>query len=219
MSPIFITGGTGYIGRRLIKKLVSRGYDVTALVRQGSESKLPKGVRAIIADPFNASTFQNWIPKGATFIQLLGLSHPSPRNGEQFNEIDLRSVKASADAAAAGGVEHFVYVSVSMAETTVMKTYQQARRHGEAYVLTKGFRCTFIRPWYVLGPGRWWPALLLPFYAVANLNPRWRKTVEGKTLVTVGRMIDTLLRAVESPPMRQRIFEISHIRQGNIPTI
>ena len=42
MVPIFITGGTGYIGKRLIKRLVLLGYDVTALVRKGSENNLQK---------------------------------------------------------------------------------------------------------------------------------------------------------------------------------
>jgi uncharacterized protein YbjT (DUF2867 family) len=37
---IFITGGTGYIGSRLIPLLVERGHEVVALVRPGSEHKL-----------------------------------------------------------------------------------------------------------------------------------------------------------------------------------
>lgn len=219
MFPIFITGGTGFIGRHLLKKLVVRGYDVTALVRKGSENKLPKGVRAIIADPFDAATFEQWIPKGATFIQLLGVAHPSPRKKEAFQEIDLRSAVTSADAAAAAGVLHFIYLSVSMVDSTLMEDYQQARRQGEAYLLTKGFPCTFVRPWYVLGPTRFWPVLLLPVYVIAKLNAAWRKKTGGMALVTIGQLTETFFRAIESPPHRQRVFEISHIKRGNLPAI
>ena len=147
MAPIFITGGTGYIGKRLIKKLVAKGHDVTALVRKGSEHKLPKGVRAIIADPFNASTFQQWIRPGSIYIQLLGVSHPSPRKKDQFREVDLKSLKASADAAIASGVSHFIYVSVAMADVNIMNEYREVRKEGEAYLLSKHLVCTFIRPW------------------------------------------------------------------------
>lgn len=219
MSPIFITGGTGYVGTRLIKQLVARGYDVTALVRKGSEAKLPKGVRGIVADPFEASTFQQWIPKGAVFVQLLGVSHPSPRKKEQFREIDLRSVKASADAAAAVGVSHFVYVSVAMAESSVMKDYQAVRKEGEWYLQTKSFPCTFIRPWYVLGPGHWWPVLLLPVYGLAQFHEAWRKKAEAFSFVTIAQMLYILHKVIETPPVPRRTIEVKHIKKEILPAI
>ncbi|MBC8647778.1 MAG: NmrA family NAD(P)-binding protein, partial [Thermoanaerobaculia bacterium] len=36
---VFVTGGTGYIGRRLIPAVVAAGHVVTALVRPGSETR------------------------------------------------------------------------------------------------------------------------------------------------------------------------------------
>ena len=41
MKEIFITGGTGYMGARLIPLLLARGYSVNALIRKGSEKKVP----------------------------------------------------------------------------------------------------------------------------------------------------------------------------------
>ena len=41
---VFVTGGTGYLGRPLIRELLIRGHTVRALVRPGSEKKLPAGV-------------------------------------------------------------------------------------------------------------------------------------------------------------------------------
>jgi nucleoside-diphosphate-sugar epimerase len=76
MKQVFLTGGIGYIGRRLITLLLEKGYNIKALVRKGSENKLPKSCSYVIGDPFNASTFSNDIPASATFVQLLGVSHP-----------------------------------------------------------------------------------------------------------------------------------------------
>lgn len=219
MAPIFITGGTGYIGRRLIGKLVSQGYDITALVRKGSENRLPKGVRAIIADPFDATTFQQWVPKGAIYFQLLGVSHPSPRKKEAFRQIDLRSAKASADAAVHAGASHFVYVSVAMTTSNVMKEYQEVRREAEAYIQSRNLVCTFIRPWYVLGPGHLWPALLLPAYRVARVVPAWKQKAESMELITIGQMLQTLQKAIDSPPQKLRVFEIKHIKRKSLPAI
>ncbi len=212
MKTVFITGGTGYIGRRVIKKLLQKNHRVIALVRVGSEEKVPHGTEIIVANPFDAKSFDHAIPHGAVFVQLLGVSHPSPKKAQQFREIDLRSVKASADAAATAGVSHFIYVSVAMAPSGLMKAFQEVRREGEEYCLSKKMNCTFIRPWYVLGPGHWWPLLLLPFYGLAELVPSWRTKARSKALVTIDQMITTLVNAVEADPLPQRIMEIKDIR-------
>lgn len=213
MKAIFITGGTGYIGKRLIKLLLQRGHRVIVLVRKGSENKVPAGAEMVIGDPFDAKTFQQYIPNGAVFIQLLGVSHPSPSKAEQFKQIDLRSVKASADAAAIAGVSHFIYISVSMTPSKIMAAYQSVRKQGEEYCMSKNLNCTFIRPWYVLGPGHWWPVLLLPFYGIAMLVPSWNKKAKAMGLVTISQMINTLVKAVEANPDKKRIIEIEEIKR------
>lgn len=213
MKTVFITGGTGYIGTRLIKQLTGRGHEVIALVRKESAGKLPREAKSVIADPFDSLSFQNAIPENSVFIQLLGVPHPSPKKKELFRKIDLASVKASADAAAHASVSHFIYVSVSMSSTRIMKDYQDVRKEGEAYSISKNLNCSFVRPWYVLGPGHWWPVLLLPFYGMAELVPSWRASARAKGLVTIGQMIQTLVNLVESEPQKLRCIEISRIRK------
>jgi uncharacterized protein YbjT (DUF2867 family) len=149
-------------------------------------------------------------------VQLLGVPHPSPRKKEQFYKIDLPSVKASADAAALAGVSHFVYVSVAMTESSIMKEFQAVRKEGEEYIRAKGLPCTFIRPWYVLGPGHWWPVLLLPVYALAQLVPSWRVKAKAFGLVSIRQMIATLVKAVEAEPKTLRVIEIAQIRKADV---
>src|SRR3954447_8365890 len=132
MKQIFITGGTGYMGRRLITILLKEGYAVKALVRDGSQKKLPAGCNYVTGDAFEASSFVLAIPAGATFIQLLGVPHPSPKKKEQFKTIDLASAKSSANAARAADVSHIIYVSVAQTPTKIMQDFQQCRAKGEA---------------------------------------------------------------------------------------
>jgi uncharacterized protein YbjT (DUF2867 family) len=212
MATVFITGGTGYIGKRLTKQLLQRGHSVIALVRKGSENKVTAGAKAIVADPFDAGSFRQSVPKGSVFVQLLGVSHPSPKKAKQFNEIDLVSVKASADAAAGAGVSKFVYISVAMVPSKLMQAYQAVRKEGEAYCKSKQLNCTFIRPWYVVGPGHYWPVILLPFYGLAELIPTWRQKAKAMGLVTIRQMLRALNNAVEADPLPLRIMEINDIR-------
>ena len=109
---VFVTGGTGYMGRRVIAALLSRGHRVRALVREGSQGKVPTGCEAVVGNAL-LETFVSRVAPADTFLQLVGVAHPSPARAAEFRAVDLVSVKASAKAAAAAGVAHFVYVSVA----------------------------------------------------------------------------------------------------------
>ena len=76
VDPIFVTGGTGYIGRPLIEALHERGHAVHALVRRGSEARLPAYARQVIGDALDAASFASAVPAGATVVHLVGTPHP-----------------------------------------------------------------------------------------------------------------------------------------------
>ena len=210
-ESVFVTGGTGYIGRRVVEALGARGHRVRALVRRGSERKVPAGCEIVVGDPFDRATFVHSVATGDAFLQLLGVPHPSPAKAQQFIDIDLRSATESIAAASAAGAGHFVYVSVAQ-PAPVMQAYQQARRQAERALDLSGLRRTIVRPWYVLGPGHRWPYLLLPVYAVLERVPSTRDRARRLGLVTIDQMVAALVEAIEHPPERERIVEVPDIR-------
>ena len=216
MTPsrlVFVTGGTGYMGRRVIPEILSRGHRVRALVREGSQGKLPAGCEPVVGNALDEKTFGSRVAPADTFLQLIGVAHPSPAKAAQFRAVDLASAKASARAAAAAGVGHFVYVSVAQ-PAPVMKAYVEARAEGEAAIRAAGLKATIVRPWYVLGPGHRWPYLVLPFYRLFQLFPPTREAARRLYPVTLKQMIATLAAAVEDPPTGIRIVETPQIRQA-----
>ena len=204
------------MGKRLIPLLQQRGYAVTALVRKGSEKKLPQGCSVVVADPFNAVSFMNSIPKGSTYVQLLGVPHPGPKKKEQFKTIDLASAKASAIAALHAGVKHFVYVSVAQTPTKIMYHYQQCRAEAEKVITSTGIPATFIRPWYVIGPGHYWPLLFQPLLKVLEWIPSTPAKAKALRFVYLKQMLNALVYAVERMPMNGiNVIEIKEIRKLN----
>ena len=208
---IFITGATGYIGRRLVPLLAERGYPVRALIRPGSEGKLPPGCSQVPGNPLEKDTFVSAIAPCDTFIQLVGVAHPSPAKATEFRAIDLVSVRASVAAAAATGVRHFIYISVAQ-PAPMMRAYIEVRCEGEALLRASGLDATILRPWYVLGPGHWWPFLLLPVYWLCELLPSTRASARRLGLVSIGQVLRALVHATEHPPSGIRILQVPEIR-------
>jgi uncharacterized protein YbjT (DUF2867 family) len=214
MQTVFITGGTGYIGSRLIKALLHKGgYHIKALVRSGSEPKLPKGCDIIVGNALDMKTYVNYVQPAGVFIHLVGVAHPSPAKTQQFKDIDLASVQQAALAATQASISHFIYLSVAQYPTKIMKEYQIVRATGEALLLNAGIPCSFIRPWYVLGPGHWWPLVLRPVYWVCRNIPSLKEISEKLDTVTIEQMITTLKYAVDHPPNSgSSIYEVKEIK-------
>ena len=77
-----------------------------------------------------------------------------------------------------------------------------------------GMAATFVRPWYVLGPGRRWPYALIPLYALARLFPATRDGAQRLALVTLQQMTQALAWAVENPPEHIQTIEPPQMRAG-----
>ena len=92
---VFITGGTGFMGQNLIPEILKRGHSVRALVRRGSESKLPEGCTVITGNPLERASFAREIRPADTFVQLVGVSHPTPAKAKEFRAVDLQSARES----------------------------------------------------------------------------------------------------------------------------
>jgi hypothetical protein len=102
--------------------------------------------------PLDKESFAARVTPSDSFIQLVGVSHPSPKKGDQFRAIDLVSIRASVSPAVEARIQHFVYVSVAQ-PAMMMKDYIAVRAEGESLPRTTGLNATILRPWYVLGPG------------------------------------------------------------------
>ena len=207
---IFLAGGTGYMGRRLIPELLARGHEVRALVRPGSEGKLPPGCQPVPGNALDSASFAAGVPGADTWVHLIGVAHPAPWKGDQFRAVDLASVRAAVAAAVPADVRHFVYVSVAQ-PAPVMRAYIEVRVACEALIRAAGLNATFIRPWYVLGPGHRWPLLLQPAYWLLEQFPGTRDAARRLGLVTLEQMVAALVWSIANPPQGVRILGVPDV--------
>ena len=114
VRSILVTGAAGFIGQELCRALVARGDQVTAVVRSPVNFPLP-GVELRVQDiekPFDAKQL---IEGSDTVIHLAGKAHGKGGSGQQdyeaFERSNVSPTRQLAEAAAATGVQHFVYLS------------------------------------------------------------------------------------------------------------
>lgn len=213
---VFIAGATGYMGSRLSARLIGRGHEVRALTRASSAGRLPSGCHPVVGDALHAGSFASAVSGSDVFIHLVGTAHPAPWKGAQFRAVDRPSLLASVEAAILAGVGQFVYVSVAH-PAPIMRAYIEVRRECEESIRNSGLSATILRPWYVVGPGHWWPILLAPVYRAMERSPARRDLALRIGLLRLGEMLDALVWAAENPASGIRILEVPAIRSLRLP--
>jgi uncharacterized protein YbjT (DUF2867 family) len=96
-----------------------------------------------------------------------------------------------------------------------MRAYIEVRQAGEAKIRASGIPATILRPWYVLGPGHWWPYVLLPAYALFERIPATREFALRLGMVTLALMVTALVRSIEAGPNGVRVLDVSAIRNSS----
>lgn len=213
MARVFVTGGSGYLGARLIPALLARGHEVSCLAREQSIQKLPAGCRPVVGDPLLIHSFSDYVRGHDTFVHLVGVGRPAPWKAKAFRDIDLGSLKASLYVAQRAGVNHFVYISVAQ-PAPIMRAYVAVRQEAESRLRVGKIPSTVLRPWYVLGPGRRWPIVLLPAYRLLERIPPTRDFARRLGLCTIEQMVAAMVWAVDHPTSAWRVIDVPKIREG-----
>ena len=217
LMDVFVSGGTGHLGRAMIGALLHRRHDVRALTRPASLDRVPAGATPVVGDALDSATFADALLTTTTLVHLVGTPHPGPSKAMEFERVDLASVQSSVEAARRAQIGHLVYVSVAQ-PAPVMRAYVAARAKGEAAIVEARLTATMLRPWYVLGPDHRWPMALMPIYWLAERLPATREAVRRMGLVTLAQMVAALVQAVEDPPTTGtvRIVDVPAIRAARL---
>lgn len=111
---IFVTGSTGFIGRRTVTALQRRGHQVVALVRTYERAReLPRGVRAVPGDVTRPDSYRSALPGCDAVIHLAAAMTlgSSRTERERLTRINVDGARAVREAASLAGVGRFVHVS------------------------------------------------------------------------------------------------------------
>jgi nucleoside-diphosphate-sugar epimerase len=164
-----VTGGTGFVGKRLIALALERGDSVAALTRK---PQFPRhGVTWIEGALDDDAALATLVCDADALIHVAGVVSAPDRAGFAAGNIDgTRAILAAAEST---GVTRFIHVSTLAAREPALSNYGWSKAEAERLVATSPLAWTIVRPPAVYGPGdlemrdmfrlaRWGLALLPP---------------------------------------------------------
>ena len=147
---ILVTGGTGFIGRALVRQLVEAGYEVRILIRPSPKTpRLPQGVPVEVA----VVSLTDLRGLRAALRGVDRVYHlASGESGGQLFETDIEGTKILVQAAAGASVEQIIYLSHLGADKASAFPALRAKGIAEEHIRNSGVSHTIIRSSIVFGP-------------------------------------------------------------------
>jgi NADH dehydrogenase len=169
---VAVTGATGFVGRHLTDVLVERGHRPRVLVRDPAALpfRRPDAVDLVpgsLAEPRALATL---VAGAAAVVHLVGIIvEDGPAT---FDAVHVQGTRAVIDAARAGGVHRFVYMSAAGARDEAGATpYHRTKAAAEAIVRAGGLSHVIFRPSIISGPESAPIGLLARMHRLAPVIP------------------------------------------------
>ena len=210
-SVATVFGGSGFIGRYVVKRLAAEGHVVRVAVRdpEGALFLTPMGavgqVVPLAANVTNAAAVARAVEGADLVVNLVGIL-AEHRPGD-FARVQAEGAKAVAAASAAAGVKRLVQLSAIGADTASPSLYARSKGQGEQAVQAAFPAATILRPSIVFGPE---DQFFNRFAAIAAISPVMPVIAGGTKFqpVYVGDVADAVMAALHRPEARGRIYEL-----------
>src|SRR5581483_6476337 len=172
----FVTGATGFIGSRVVKRLLAEGHEVTVLARELWKA-LPLGLpaeRVLVGDLFSIGKMREAIRRCDTVLHLAA-EIATQRDAKKLWKVDVEGTDAVAEACEGSKIQRFVFAStvvVGDPKGAVLRpdepleattAYGKAKQEAERRLARTDLPWIVLRPSHVYGPGGWYAELASDF--------------------------------------------------------
>ena len=198
---VLLTGATGYLGEKVLQRLIASGRKVRCLVLP-SDEKDPSRlypcevVRGDLSEPKGLDSLLEGVD---TILHSAALMPPN--DSERIRAVNVGGTAALVDKARAEGVRRFIYLSAVSAIYPIKNAYGRSKAEAEALVAASGLDFTILRLTMLYGDGGG-----LHF---AKPSGSWRRSPSsprswGPAVRLQPVYVDDVVRAVERPDLAGR---------------
>jgi NADH dehydrogenase len=210
-SVATVFGGSGFIGRYVVKRLAAAGHVVRVVGRDPEAALFLKPMGAVgqvvplFANVLQDGTVARAVEGADLVVNLVGIL-AEKRRGD-FGRIQGEGAGRIARLAAAAGVGAMVHVSAIGADAASPSHYAASKAQGEQAVQAAFPAAVILRPSVVFGPE---DAFYNRFGAMAQISP-FMPVICGETKlqpVYVGDVADAVMAALHLPATSPRLYEL-----------
>jgi uncharacterized protein YbjT (DUF2867 family) len=213
-SPRLVTvfGGSGFLGRHVVRALAKRGYRVRAAVRRPDLAGhlQPLGivgqVTAVQANLRYPESVARAVEGADAVVNLVGILFESGQ--QRFDAVQAAGAKAVAEACRNAGITNLVHMSAIGADADSPASYARSKAAGEAAVLGLVPAAVIMRASIVFGPE---DNFFNQFAALARMLPALPLIGGGETRfqpVYVGDVAEAIARAVDGKATAGAVYEL-----------
>jgi uncharacterized protein YbjT (DUF2867 family) len=209
-KPVFLTGVSGYIGGRLVRRLLERGYRVRCLVRDARKVSArdwvqDEGVELVVGDARDADFLADAMAGCGPAFYLI---HSMLAAGKEYRHRDRELAASFARAAEAAGLERIIYLGGLGEMGSGLSEHLRSRREVELALAGGKTPLTILRAAMIIGSGS--ASFEILRYLVERLpimiTPRWVST-ECQP-IAVRNALGYLLDCLEEPASIGRTLDI-----------
>ncbi len=205
---ILVVGGTGFVGRNLIRRLRQKGLMVRAAVRDLARAQqlADLGVEVVPGDISDKASLEHAAAGVERIVHLVGIIQESP--GATFNAVHVEGTRNLAEAAKKAGVRHFFYQSALGTRPGAKSEYHRTKWQAEEIVRASGIPYTILRPSLIYGPG---DQFTLRLAEIIRQSPVLPIIGSGKSKVqpiSLDDVVSCIVKAVTSEAFLNETYEI-----------
>lgn len=209
---ITVFGGSGFLGRHLVKRLAEGGARLRVAVRYPEAAGFlkPMGevgqVVPLQANLRDEASVTRAVEGADAVVNLVGILYQ--RGRQRFRAVHAEGAARVARAAAAAGARRFVQVSAIGADADSPAEYGRTKAAGEAAVSEAFDGATIVRPSIIFGPE---DDFFNRFAAMARLSPALPLIGFGHTRfqpVYVGDVAEAMARLLDDPASAGKTYEL-----------
>jgi uncharacterized protein YbjT (DUF2867 family) len=149
---VFLTGATGFVGGHLLRRLISDGHTVRALVRAGGAKPASSpGVETVAGDVVENVGLDEGMKGCDAVVHLVGII--AETRGATFERVHHLGTRNVVEAAKRNGIRRFIQMSALGARADGVAEYQVSKWKGEEAVRQSSIPFCILRPSLIFGPG------------------------------------------------------------------